>query len=394
MNRWIKKKFLFAYKYTGKWISRAVNGKRSGARGPYRILLYCNASTMEEHLLNYMEQLEEEKYHFFVFLGDGYQKKSNLKSTLFSGKKADQLHYLWQMFCRRWDLIVSADLEHPFWMFPNTIPLLYIGHGISNVSYDQGKTVYDYGPECYDDKGQFLFDKMLEPNRRVAELLYKSDEKFRGVVCPTGYRFAGRIGKESEKSSFYRQKLGISDEKPVISFFGSWNRESLFHVLGENLFQVCDALKGTYTFIFSIHPREYKTYDKEINPMGEQVERQREKGHMVRSPGEDWIPYIMASDVVVSDYSTMMSLAILAGKKVMLSDFPDEKIGVYSLGYQVKKTFPVLKDASELEDALKQVLELPVFDQMVEQFRQELYVSVEDYQEKIRAVTKEMTDRR
>lgn len=128
--------------------------------------------------------------------------------------------------------------------------------------------------------------------------------------------------------------------------------------------------------------------------MGEQVERQREKGHMVRSPGEDWIPYIMASDVVVSDYSTMMSLAILAGKKVMLSDFPDEKIGVYSLGYQVKKTFPVLKDASELEDALKQVLELPVFDQMVEQFRQELYVSVEDYQEKIRAVTKEMTDRR
>ena len=65
MNRWIKKKFLFAYKYTGKWISRAVNGKRSGARGPYRILLYCNASTMEEHLLNYMEQLEEEKYHLF-----------------------------------------------------------------------------------------------------------------------------------------------------------------------------------------------------------------------------------------------------------------------------------------------------------------------------------------
>ena len=60
----------------------------------------------------------------------------------------------------------------------------------------------------------------------------------------------------------------------------------------------------------------------------------------------------------------------------------------------MKKTFPVLKDASELEDALKQVLELPVFDQMVEQFRQELYVSVEDYQEKIRAVTKEMTDRR
>lgn len=396
MKRWIKNKFIYIYKYTGKWISKFANRRKRREGETCSILLYCNASTMEEHLLNYMEHVEKENYRFFIFFGDGYADggKHRLDKTLFSGKEIVVLCHLWQMFVRRWDLIVCADLEHPFWTFPGSIPFLYIGHGISNVSYDGGKTVYDYGPECYDDDGRFLFDKMLEPNKRVAGMLQQSGKDFQDRICHTGYRFAGKIKSESEKSSCYREQLSITEGKTVVSFFGSWNRESLFHVLGEELFDVCDALKDKYTFIFSIHPREYKVYDDRITPMGPLVEKQREKGFLVRSPGEDWVPYIMASDVVVSDYSTMMSLAILAGKKVILSDFPDEKIGTYSLGYQVKKSFPVLKEASELEGALKRVMELPVFEQMVERFRQELYVSSEEYGRRIRAITKEMIEGR
>jgi hypothetical protein len=90
----------------------------------------------------------------------------------------------------------------------------------------------------------------------------------------------------------------------------------------------------------------------------------------------------------------MMSLAILAGKKVILSDFPDTKICVYSLGYQVKKQFPVLSRAEDLEQALEQVLHVPAFEQMVEKYRQELYMSAEDYRQIIRSVTKEMTEAR
>lgn len=395
MKRWIKNKFIYIYKYTGKWISKFANLRKGKVGEACKILLYCNSSIVEEHLLNYMEHVEKQGYKLFIFFGDGYVDGSHhkLENTLFREKNVIAISHDWQLFYQRWDLIVCAELEYPFWMFKGTIPLLYIGHGISNVSYDKGKTVFDYGPHCYDEKGQLLFDKMLEPNKRVAELV-KKEKKFQQTVCYTGYRFAGRIKEESERSSYYRRQLNISDNKKVVSFFGSWNRESLFHVLGKELFDVCDALKEKYFFVFSIHPTEYHEYNREITPMGPLVEKQREKGFLVRSPGEDWVPYIMASDVVVSDYSTMMSLAILAGKKVILSDFPDEKIGTYSLGYQVKKSFPVLKEASELEGALKQVMELPVFEQMVERFRQELYVSSEEYGRRIRAITKEMIEGR
>lgn len=396
MIRRINRKFRFLYKYTGKWISRYVNfWKRKKGRKkeePRRILLYCNAPVMEEHLLNYMEQMEGESCRFFLFFGYGYTDGPGhpAEKTLFREKEVRILRHHWQMFCRWWDLIVCADLEYPFWMFRGTVPLLYIGHGISNVSYDGGKTVYDYGPESRDEEGRFLFDVILEPNRRVAALLQEQDEECRKRVRHTGYRFADRIRTEAEKCEFYRKQLKISSGKPVVSFFGSWNRESLFHVLGEELFEACERLKDKYTFIFSIHPREYRQYDENIRPMGELVERQRGRGHLVRSPGEDWVPYIMASDVVVVDYSTMMSLAILAGKKVMLSDFPDEKVGTYSLAFQVKKTCPVLRHASELKDSLEQVLESPVFDRVTEQFREELYVSKEAYRQRIKDVTEEM----
>ncbi len=392
MNSWIRRKFLFLYKYSGKWISWLLNRRRRKNRKIYKILLFCNSSTMEEHLLNYVEQVEEGPYQFYVFFGSGYADGAGhqLEDTLFRSKKIVSLVHLWQMFCRYWDLIVCADLDHPFWLFKGTIPLLYIGHGISNVSYDKGKTVYDYGPESYDENGEFLFDKVLEPNRRIAALMKESDRKFEDLICHTGYRFAGKIKEESEKGKQYREQFHLPADRPVVSFFGSWNRESLFHVLGEDLFPVCDRLKDQYSFIFSIHPREYQEYDTEVKPFGALVEQQREKGFLVRSPGEDWIPYIMASDVVVVDYSTMMSLAILAGKKVIVSEFPDEKVGTCSLAYQVKRTFPVLADASGLEEALKQVFEIPVFGKMAERFQEELYVSTEDYKKRVRKITEEM----
>ena len=396
MSDWVKRKFLFIYKYSGKWISRWINTRKVKENAEYKILLYCNSSTMEEHLLNYMEQTDNLGYHFYIFFGDSYLKgkKQPLEETLFKNKNIIPIRYMGALFWSRWDLIVCADLEYPFWMFRGIIPLLYIGHGISNVSYDNGKSVYDYGPESRDEDGHLLFDKMLEPNKRVADMLRGENKEYRETICHTGYRFAGKISASAGKKEEYRKSLGITGDKPVVSFFGSWNKESLFHVLGEELFDVCDSLKSEYTFIFSIHPIEYRQYFPDIKPMGEVVEQQREKGHIVRSPQEDWIPYIMASDIVVADYSTMLSLAILAGKRVILSDFPDTKICVYSLAYQVKKNFPVIRSAKELANALHRVLNVPEFEKMVEIYRQELYVSEEEYKNRVSSITAKMIEKR
>ena len=206
------------------------------------------------------------------------------------------------------------------------------------------------------------------------------------------YRFAYKMKDASLKKEEYQKELGILPGKKVVSVWGSWNKESLFHVLGPKLFDICSDLKQKgYTFIFSIHPREYQRYSDEIEPLGMLVEKQREEGFLVRSPGEDWLPYMMASDLILVDYSAMLSLAVLAGKKVILSDFPEERIWKKSMYYEIKQIFPVLKEVNQLEDALQKIENTDKYDKEILRFQDQLYVSKEEYKRFIQDVVMELT---
>lgn len=385
-KRWIKNKLLHISYAAGREISGIINtrGKKQHKKA---ILLFCQSQIMEEHLLNFMEQLEEKpEYVFYLWFGEEYAPEK----TLFDQKDIIVIKKRWRLFLMQWSLIVCPDMDYPFWLKKGTIPVLYIGHGSGGISYDGGEHSYDYSSASLDEKGEPLFDIMLEPNKETAKFM-KEDPVYGRVIRCGGYRFAYKFKDASLEKEKYQKELGISPEKKVVSVWGSWNKESLFHVLGVKLFDVCTELKQKgYEFIFSIHPREYQTYDDQIEPLGKLVEEQREHGFLVRSPGEDWLPYMMASDLILVDYSSMLSLAVLAGKKVILSDFPDERIWKKSMYYEMKQIFPVLKDVSELERALQEVENSERYEREIKRFQEQLYVSKEDYKTFVQNVVMEL----
>lgn len=375
----------------GREISGIINC-HCRSKGEKHILLFCSFRTMEEHLVNYLEQIEGvDEYNIFLCFGDGYEegRKHPIEKSLFQDKKVKVIYNEWSLYLKKWDLIVCADMDYPFWVKRGTIPLLYIGHGVLNVSYDNGEHAYDYGKDGVDSKGRPLFDKMLEPSRRIGEIM-KNDPIFASVVQPVGYRFAYKMREAASYKEYFKKKLNIRDDSVVVSVWGSWNKESLFHVLGIELFEECKKLKKLgYDFIFSIHPREYVRYDDEIKPLGMMVEKQRENGFFVRSPNEDWLPYMMASDIIIVDYSAMLSLAVLSGKKIILSDFPETKIWKESVAYHVKRSFPTLFKAEDLPNVLNEVGE-EKYQHILEKLQDELYVSPNEYCENIRKITSEM----
>lgn len=393
-RRGIKNKLLHIAYLVGREIS-GIRNTRGKKKGKKPVLLFCQSQTMEEHLLNFAQQIEEKpEYELYLCFGEDYQdgKKHKKADTLFRDTKIPVIEETWRLYFMRWSLVVCPNMDYPFWLKKGTIPVLYIGHGSGGISYDGGETSYDYSSASLDGNGRPLFDMMLEPNRETAKMM-KKDPIYGPIIRSGGYRFAGRLKKASEKKEDYRKALGIPEGKKVVSIWGSWNKESLFHVLGSKLFDVCRELKGeNYEFIFSIHPREYQRYDEQIAPLGELVEQQREKGFMVRSPGEEWLPYIMASDIIVVDYSSMLSLAVLAGKKVILSEFPDGRIWKKSMYYQIKQVFPVIADAGELECALKRVESTDLYDSEIMRFQEQLYTSEENYKRFIQDVVAELTD--
>ncbi len=386
-RRWITNKLRHLSYIVGREISGIIN-TRAKDQGQKAILLFCQSQIMEEHLLNFMEQLEERpEYRFYLWFGEDYVPEK----TLFDQKEVTVIKKKQRLFLMRWSLIVCPDMDYPFWLKKGTIPVLYIGHGSGGISYDGGEHSYDYSSASLDEKGEPLFDMMLEPNKETARLM-REDPIYGKIIRCGGYRFAYKFKDASLKKETYQRELGISPRKKVISVWGSWNQESLFHVLGVELFDICKDLKQKgYEFIFSIHPREYQVYDDKIRPLGRLVEEQREHGFWVRSPGEDWLPYMMASDIVLVDYSSMLSLAVLAGKKVILSEFPDSRIWKKSMYYEIKQTFPVLKDVKQLEQALKELEHSNQYEKEIKRFQDQLYVSKEDYQTFIQDVVSELT---
>ena len=379
--------------FLGKTIGREISGFKNlhhGYSDEKHILLFCQSKTMEEHLLNFMEQIEDDsRYRMYLYFGQSF---ININNTLFRNKNVIVIEKEWKLYFMRWDLIVCPDMDYPFWIKKGTIPVLYIGHGSGGISYDGGEHSYDYSDASLDSQGHPIFNIMLEPNKETAAKM-KQDPVYGRIIRSAGYRFSARIKEASLKKSDYRVQLGIPQDKKVVSIWGSWNKDSLFHTLGMELFDVCKSLKEKgYIFILSIHPKEYEQYDENIKPLGSIVEQQRENGFIVRSPGDDWLPYMMASDIILVDYSAMLSLAILSGKKIILSNFSDERVWKKSMYYEVKHTFPVINNACELEEMLKKIEGDTSYNEKMQRFQDQLYVTREEYKKFIQNVVIELTE--
>ena len=394
-RKWLTNKLKHLAYLTGEQISgfRNTHKKRGTEK---KILMFCSSRTMEEHLVNFMEQLEDQpQYTFYLCFGDYYPdgKKQDKNQTLFRDKNVKMVTSSWQLYMGLWDLVACADLELPFWVKKGTIPTVYVCHGSGAVSYDNGETTYDYGSDSLDENGQPIFDVMLEPNKETAKFMSK-DPIFGKTIRSGGYRYAWRLKEASEKKEEYKKELGIAADKKVVSVWGSWGEESLFHALGEGLFTVCEDLRQKgYEFIFSIHPREYQQYDEQIEPLGEKVEACRKKGMLVRSPQQDWLPYMMASDVVLIDYSAMLSLAVLAGKKIIQTNFPEGKVWRRSMYAELRKVFPVISRAEDLENALEEVLGTDKYEKEILRFQSQLYASKEDYKKFIQDTVQDLVNR-
>ena len=199
-RKWLNRKCLFL----GKTIGREISGFRNlhhGYSDEKHILLFCQSKTMEEHLLNFMEQIEDDfRYRMYLYFGQNF---ININNTLFRNKNVAVIEKEWKLYFMRWDLVVCPDMDYPFWIKKGTIPVLYIGHGSGGISYDGGEHSYDYSDASLDSQGCPLFDIMLEPNKETAAKM-KQDPIYGKIIRSAGYRFSARIKEASLKKNDYR----------------------------------------------------------------------------------------------------------------------------------------------------------------------------------------------
>jgi glycosyltransferase involved in cell wall biosynthesis len=337
------------------------------------VLLYCESTTMKPHIMDYYSCVRTmDKVRFYIYYPDGWDGevpdgarpvKSRLKALMMP-----------------WDLVVCADAKVPLYYNRDEAGIIYINHGLHMISYDEGETLYAYA------EGNGRFSAMLEPNRRYADEMARQYPK--DLIVHSGYKNADSIVRESHNKLLFRQQLGIAEDEKLIAVFGTWGPDSLFHRVGNALITGAEQLmKEGYRFILSIHPKEYARYDQTTEPLGEYIESLSSKGFIIRNPRESSIKYISAADVVICDYSTLCEEAMIAGKPVVLSDFPMERVWKESIIARYQKRGLVFGNGSNL----RELIETALSDTDLQKFSTELVGDLmppkQGYQEVIREVT-------
>ena len=366
----VLKKFFTAFHKVLYFFIRFFQPIRNGRN----VLLYCNSDTMEPHILDYYSIISDYKtINWYVFYPNlDKEKMSNTFQQMIVSTKVHVIKNRIQLFFSSFDLIVNADIFFLPCCNYQQCPRLYVNHGLHIISYNGGDSLYAYGEGAKNQFGEPVFTKMFEPNASIVEKVVQNDLSFQNVIVHTGYKFFEKIEEEMGRYYFYRQQFGIDDNETFVSIFGSWNKDSLFHVLGPDLLKEAKKLQSSgFRFMLSIHPREYIRYDDTVDPLGEKIVMSRAEGFLVRSPDEEWLPYLVASDIVICDYSSMYELAIMAKKKLIFSFFPHERVWKHSIAARIFDDMPILKSADELSKLLAITKDSPL-NPAILKFREEV----------------------
>lgn len=352
------------------------------------ILLYVNNNAMTSHIQRYVQPLLGEPSYRFFLCDPLFPQQDDPENEFQQFILANRIPLCPHPGRHAFDLIVCADLRTPASFTKKMTPLLYVNHGLHILSMDGGETLYCYGEYARGEDGAPKFSRMLESNALIMEAMKEADPRMAAVMVHTGFKFAAQTEAALKRRRDYRRLLGVGPDTCLVGLFGSWRENSLFHTLGEGIFDACHGLREMgYQFLFSIHPNEYAPYDPALQPMGKLVEAQRQRGMLVRSPKEDFLPYLAACDIVISDFSSLAESAILAGRKLIFSPYPDGLVWKRSLTAQARRILPTLESPDGLRFLLDTVAKAPV-DPFIAQAKDQLVR--EDHDPIVARVTREL----
>ena len=138
-------------------------------------------------------------------------------------------------------------------------------------------------------------------------------------VVVTGFLQADLIDKmQNERREIIRYKLGYSHDDIVVHIISTWGPTSLFQTIGEELICATARISNKYKFIFSLHPRHDEFGDikgrrredilNHCETMGIRPDRQL-----------SWQHYVVASDIAISDHSSLCLYYVLLKKPLVLT---------------------------------------------------------------------------
>jgi hypothetical protein len=327
------------------------------------ILLCCNDPLMADYLAPFWELFRDDprlRFRLLVLFGEGTKVTEERVAHIERRLPVQRVRQRWAR-SRAWNLLVAAD--HGIGNFMRPSPTLYIGHGPKCKTY--GDTEYAYSASSFDDRGRLRYTRMFAETDNDRQRAIQTDPIFRDVVTVVGNLENDIVTSQIAQREEFRRKLGFGSGEVAVFVLSTWGEHCLWRTVGDALLEQARQLQGRYKFILSAHPHEYAIRPDGQRIWGEYLRTQQQYGFLVREPSENWIPYMVASDIVISDYSGLIEYAVLLGKPLILSPVPKELIWEGSVTAKVRDFSPLLQDR-QLVDCLQIAQSSYPFDKLRE----------------------------
>lgn len=336
-------------------IKQALKSLVLGARsalprtaGRFDVLLLCQNGLMADYLAPVWELFREDaRFRFFVtFPRDAHlaHEFDKIRRQL----PVREIRMGWAE-CRPWDLIVTADHGYAGLATRTRCPVLYTGHGMTGKVVAGEGGDYGYGPRCRLEDGSPRYSAMLEASDANRDRIIERDPLLAPAIRVVGSLQDDRLLSQLPRRDEIRSELGYTDEDCVVLVQSSWGPDSLVHTQGEAIFEAARKAKTTQ-FIASVHPHEYRPTADGTASWGERLRGFAGDRLRVREPSVSWIPSLVAADLVISDHTSLVIYAALAGKPTLWVPVPPSSIEAGTALARLRDMSPRYRPDGELEE--------------------------------------------
>ena len=349
------------------WDRLVVNAQilvfRLSPRKPDRrdILFYASCSMMADYLNDVWEILKDDSRLRFYLLADGGEKKKNdWPQTLRSlPMKVVSVDYAEK---RPWDMVLTSYHEG---LAQDLIgvdknPGVFIPHGIAaGVKYVGEEEDYPFSRLALDENNRSRYARIFAASDFIRDKGVMQTPALQECATAVGDPHNERMLALVERRDEIREQMGIRPEEKVVLVCSAWTPKCLYKTMGDSILAEGRKLLDDYRIILNCHPHLYHPWAKADDGRiwGEYIGSQKPLGFMVREPDEDWAPFMVACDVLLTDYTSLALHGILLGRPAVYIPIPDDFLVEGSLVWRYRELSPALKpDASNLGECLEKAL--------------------------------------
>jgi len=264
---------------------------------------------------------------------------------------------------RWWDLIVFADYQSAERFHPDTRKVL-VNHFLGGGKIINGKEYRFNRRMTY--QGRPIFTSIFEASEVAAERAIASNPEVAPLLRIVGDLRSDRMLDLRDSRDKIRKEMGFRETSKVVLIQSTWGPLSIMERCGPEIMEHVVRLldKGSYQFIVSTHPHHWHGPYAEKNPWGKYLVGLERPGLVVIKPEDDWSRAMIASDLVVTDNTSLSATYCQLQKPLIYIEMPDNSIPEASTVNRLYNISPHFKAPADLEKVIEDGLRDYPFDEL------------------------------